>query len=1605
MKILTLLLLVSGITAFSAIHENNLTWHPNGGIAAKPPELTETQNGPEGKKAILAKAVAEGGWQGITAKFNPPADLSQYAGVEFYFRHNFMGGMKSLIALNIQLVGGQLIYRGAICGKANQWNKVVVPFDTSAWETDKTLKVVFRNAVHIEIYPYAAMRLPGQTIEISDFRFLPKSTDESRELGIMEYFYKGTGDSGDSGCTRLKDGELKQSVTWPAYSDDPDIVFDLGGIQAVDQIKVNAFSSSAHNFSELTIQFSQDGKSWVPGAMIKNPGGESKIKLLEFNYRGKKLTGRYFRIKATRERTDFPISFTEVTFLGHPATEAEKTAAVNDNYDNGPVLPERGNKDYFKLAQHDWELWIHKKTGVINGIFFRGKLIAERLSNSYLLQSRKQDFPSDAYSDQVTSAHSEQQSLTFTVTNPGLPGLELEKCYSVETGALTEKLTVRNKSMKERRFLRVVTEVILNREFRGDGYYETLGSGHVLRRWHASEIMLETASASVPTLFFENPRTGQTILHCRTYFNGKFAYFDHCSDENTSSGVRTNGWFIGGMTIVPESQTEQSCVNRFAITDGNLLDSYRAYIELPETAAFRRQIQRPTWLRDVIVDASLGWNGLCGQAYDRYFGNLLRMLKRGYITDPALLELGFCWGDWPSEGIVRDFFGGVRTAEQVKEKIARLKNMSPRIKLGLYTWLWSAFPWSETVKQHPEWFVKYLRSGAPASWFPNCNINWQQLMGIPESRQAAFEQIRKLVEYYDCDIWYLDGGNAGSVVRDWDTMRIDDVFGWTNLYQDMRSELRRQSPDKIFFCNTPCNPLGDIGYLESFSGAMTSEWRIGAAWMFQFKMFQYRDPLHHPTYIYWLSGVDGAYQNYMLGTGLCPSLNSHSLSAADIPYLSARYEVRNLGIVNANVSPDWRHDRSCELECMPLTQGNAGFVFMQQHGKKKNEAVSTDAVPLGISDPEKPVYQWCFTIKDGRKKFGLFGEPQLAKAYAATGWMTDRAVIPEFLGKSDWQKRLSNTFEIKTGEAKLWMITQVPAFIRSVEDVPAHFRLPYQPGITVTGDLDKLSVDSEFDCEIAALLPERKVPAAVILNGKEIPFKVLAEKNFHFVPTILPKGKSVLTFRLKEVSPEIPLQPVVKLTGRKLSINGIPDNIPVSIYHDEELCLASSGSFTLTLPDVVGDGNYTVTAGRQNMKFAVKGLAKPLWIEPELKPLPVKQEIKEVTGDIVLGTATAFSQNAGFASVDSRTMSLEAGTLPSYDSFYNIAAAALELKLKRYVKLEFRNGLKYHNLYGYWNKHHFPRHDSVDCFGGLILDFGSAQGYTVRSAAGMGKQTVKRQSVFPKWGKQTNPNRTFSLNDAIHEDKHDMWSVWLDLNTLGAPTDWNGKIWLTLLFENLGPDRRFGVRVMETTDVLPPNAKTEKPLELGIPFERKVFKLPKVSPEELVKRPPLGRLILEGQDVSPSFVRVGYDDRNLYLHYDFDEPNGKIPESEFDKVWFNDSIEFNIQLAERRTEALHGVINTKGKFFAEINLLNRTNGSKTTQLHLLPAQFKADLQPRRWQFLVTIPLAELGISGHPEKGLRLGFNLMRNRVATGKMNYYSLIPGNWFSGDIYQIEF
>ena len=364
-------------------------WRGDKGQAIVAPKVTVSKDSIVGNNSVRAEVVDKGDYQGITLVLPQAIDLKDFSGVSFYIKQGYYSKRADCV-FRINFEDGFYIYTNFDSGEGD-WQKVYIPFEVSRWTGSSNKEPRFEKAVSLTWYPYSVMNEVGQFIMIDGLEFIPKQTSEGKII-INKYQYISHAGT-DRGLNLLTDGILEKDkqVTFGAYSDNPDISFDLGGIYKVDKIQIEAIAVPAHNISTITIYSSFDGNKWeqVGGITNTDTEGEEKHQVIEGD--NLSIVGRYIRLKFERLRGDFPINIGEVTFYGRIANEKDMSEFALKTYSIGPDMPELNKENYWVIKEGKIEVWINKENGVI-GCVLKGKdKIIERVLNEYVIAREERD--------------------------------------------------------------------------------------------------------------------------------------------------------------------------------------------------------------------------------------------------------------------------------------------------------------------------------------------------------------------------------------------------------------------------------------------------------------------------------------------------------------------------------------------------------------------------------------------------------------------------------------------------------------------------------------------------------------------------------------------------------------------------------------------------------------------------------------------------------------------------------------------------------------------------------------------------------------------------------------------------------------------------------------------------------------------------------------------------------------------------------------------------------------------------------------------------------------------------------------------------------------
>jgi len=291
--------------------------------------------------------------------------------------------------------------------------------------------------------------------------------------------------------------------------------------------------------------------------------------------------------------------------------------------------------------------------------------------------------------------------------------------------------------------------------------------------------------------------------------------------------------------------------------------------------------------------------------------------------------------------------------------------------------------------------------------------------------------------------------------------------------------------------------------------------------------------------------------------------------------------------------------------------------------------------------------------------------------------------------------------------------------------------------------------------------------------------------------------------------------------GKRLLVSAVKDGM--AYWADTVAARVPVTEVAIPIPRAIEAGDYAIVASDSTGKAAASGQVSFANGTPQTRTIrqyPVLELAKgmrkasaSAPGIQVTGCAWRYDREACTARAEPKTLVLSVASDPYSRSFWGTAAAGLEMKLQRYLKLRSSGNFRFFNIHSPHPKQHFVATDNKDNFIGIVLDFGTPNGYVARTAASVGGVSAQRGSVLPQWGSSQPAQRIVSVSDfASRRDASE--ELWLDLETLGAPEDWDGSVWLSAMLQHVAHDRHFRVEILESRDRLPPGVKATEVLNL-----------------------------------------------------------------------------------------------------------------------------------------------------------------------------------------------
>ena len=1182
--------------------------------------------------------------------------------------------------------------------------------------------------------------------------------------------------------------------------------------------------------------------------------------------------------------------------------------------------------------------------------------------NHYFVQRKSKDAEAFESNDRVTKFQKDNGRLTFHCVNPDLPGIEIVKRYHLEGKRLRRKLEFYN-SGRDTAYITPRTRVKFTQSFYHNGFY--LGSGYIgplmpVPQLDAPKEEKAFKQTTKGMLLYHDNQTG-SFTQYRTHLNGKFVFpwwqsaIPSYQEDANALFYQPDGWEMALGTIDVLANKKFSIEDCFVFFEGNWYTFLNdIYPNDPRVKKVLGAFQPgPEWLNDVKVQLST--------RNIHEIEQLANLIDDGEIIYISGI-LG-AWADYRVGDSREGEKGGRISGEELKEFMAKLRSLSPRLRLGIYNWVSSVSVLSPIFKEHPEYFMLKERSGADKNLFPGLfQLNHPTMINRPEAAKFMLDNFRYMIDYLNVDFIYLDETKTTSLI-DWqhnDLVRDDH---WNDFWLEMYKLGHKHNI--VMFSNGRGNPYHELNFIEARHQLNPKRWREFCGMAMAVANFVNNRKGARLDLLYWNPKMD--YINRVLANGFIPTINF--LSYQQIPYVTANAELGKSTGYNLKYTPDWKNDASTELESYCI-QRNAGkeLVFSVINRSTQDSIQATlDVAGLGTN-----LTVWCYRIMrypDNKKwKYG-FGERERKSNYSATGWREGVIAAPELVysGKNPGKLKLKLD-NFPNGEFAQFIISNSDGGVYSVNNMPQNFFLTKTSKVTVTGDKLPLTIDSIAD---RAEIIVAKAPGIYSVNGKKVKSKVAEFGGKFFAVIPVGKGKFRVDYSGKADYPSPPFNAQVKDGKLLLSQNsGF-----VTIKKDNLLYYCGNKP---QLPDFHAAATLQLNTldGKHPIKIKIaNGKPSPAMLIKKPPLQPAVCEIKTVApiqrdGAEIIGLARYMSRwrstngiqtnmSPFIASADLKTLTLTAGTSDKVGDNLGHTAGGFLLKNADKVELEFSStfpdggGILRPHVYRY------RRHSSE--FAGIMLDFEQKKGSFERVALSTG--VLNHTRTLPgshQYGSKKTADKVFTLGNWLDDHRKRVFS--LDLKKL-APKDWDGKVFLSVATGWINPGRRITLKLLAF------NQKASAP-EV-VPASLKEFNAEFNAPREFIvprlKTPAKFYNIFKHGFVIPRFYKVGgsgfpvfqtraalsCDANNLYLGFDTGE---------------DDTMNNHVEIWLRGTNGIlwQFICNTNGSYQTYRN--NLENSDQRMQLTKVSSG----------RFLVKIPFT---MTGKPVSGKAWRFNICRWRPA------------------------
>ncbi len=727
--------------------------------------------------------------------------------------------------------------------------------------------------------------------------------------------------------------------------------------------------------------------------------------------------------------------------------------------------------------------------------------------------------------DTVTTATPGQTTLLLECENRRL-GLKLKKEYRL-TGRIVEKRVTYTAATAEPTLLRLSSQTVVEPSlYRTGYYYVATDDGYKVSAlpFLAGAGVREPIPWTVSTgsLVYYFPELDRTVAHYRYRVNEGYFYGE--ADRAIESKFVPGGAIVAlGQGFVSRS-VSLSLASRFVLLDGDARDYHQHLLTQPPYSDYHAR-KVPAWFRHTRM--FLSDSGATGRTLVRdreTVGRDVMSFLALIPPDDNLMVFFNHWtmqGDLPYQGTFRYYtytdagYSEPVPIETLKQNIAWLKALSPRIKVGGYA-TFTPTAGTPPYDAHTDW-VCCNRDGAVEYAGDGTGLG-----GLPDFSSGYREYLLDQLEHYVTDLgfdWiHIDSAPFEAV--NWRTKRVVQSYEVARFYDQAGKLFEQHGAALVQNVSWLASLWAHGSYMECQQPDRWEkrDWRIVAVPCALAALYRTYRPGVWSNLCYGTRGIYGirnaqdGMKGWIRNALTWWRETPHSLAGEKIVD-----ELLETQVSDARVTPCWWKLETDRLETEVLRHGDGIIVPVLLHGDQAEEQTLTlKPGELGLRPGDT-----LFTV-DMRAA----ARPEPLDVFRPTPWQADYLELTGLRATTVPATEYTHRLKLEPLCNYYHLLTQVPAWVYTHAGERTALLLPENCGVKISGALPMgaqsyhLTIENENDrAQVLAYVPDGWSGVAVDLNGSPLPPTTMSVAGARCVLATVAKGPSSLTLAATPAAP------------------------------------------------------------------------------------------------------------------------------------------------------------------------------------------------------------------------------------------------------------------------------------------------------------------------------------------------------------------------------------------------------------------------------------------------------------------------------------------------------